>query len=103
MSYIGKTLASQIASMIPVVGAGVKITVNVTVAASVTAILGAAITLIAEKYLNECIKNGGAKNLPINEFLTKEVFEEAISYVKGHKSEFGIDSIISDAIKSNEK
>lgn len=103
VSYFGKTLASQIISWIPGIGAAAKVAVNTTVAASITAILGAGITLLAEQYLVACVNNGGVENLPFSEFLTKERFSEAMEYVKNHKSEFGIDDIISQVIDNAKK
>ena len=98
ISYIGKTLASQIVSWIPAIGTATKVVVNTTVAASITAVLGAGITLIAEQYLIACINNGGIENLPFAEFLTKEKFSEIMNYVQKHKAEFGLDDIISQII-----
>lgn len=103
VSYIGKTLASQIISWIPGIGTAAKVTVNVSVAASVTAVLGAGITLIAEQYLISCVNNGGVANLPFDEFLTKEKFSETMTYVKEHKSEFGIDDVISKVANEYKK
>ena len=100
ISYIGKTLASQIVSWIPAIGTATKVVVNTTVAASITAVLGAGITLIAEQYLIACINNGGIENLPFAEFLTKEKFSEIMSYVQKHKAEFGLDDIISQIVES---
>ena len=101
VSYIGKTLASQIVSWIPGIGQVAKATVNTTVAASVTAVLGVGITLIAEQYLKACIDNNGAENLPFAEFLTKERFKETMDYVNNHKKEFGIDKIIKNVVKKH--
>ena len=103
ISYIGKTLASQIISWIPGIGNAAKIAVNASVAASVTAMLGAGITLIAEQYLIACIENGGVENLPFAEFLTKEKFGETMDYVKTHKNEFGIDEIVMGVIDNVSK
>lgn len=101
ISYIGKTLASQIVSWIPGIGQVAKATVNTTVAASVTAVLGVGITLIAEQYLKACIDNNGAENLPFAEFLTEERFKETMDYVNNHKKEFGIDKIIKNVVKKH--
>ena len=101
VSYIGKTLASQIVSWIPGIGQVAKATVNTTVAASVTAVLGVGITLIAEQYLKACIDNNGAENLPFAEFLTKERFKETMDYVNNHKKEFEIDKIIKNVVKKH--
>lgn len=46
VSYVGKTLASQLLSVIPFVGGAAKATVNVSVATTVTATLGVTITKI---------------------------------------------------------
>lgn len=65
VSYIGKTLASQLLSVIPFVGGAAKATVNVSVATTVKATLGVAITKICEEYTKACIENGGSKDLMI--------------------------------------
>ena len=103
ISYIGKTLAAQLLSIVPVIGTGTKATVNVSVAATVTAVLGTAMTLLCEQYLKECVDNNGAENLPFAEFITTEKLKELIVYVKNNKSEFELDSIINSVIKKNSK
>ena len=103
ISYIGKTLAAQIVSWIPGIGAIAKTAVNTSVAASVTAMLGAGITVIAEQYLVACVNCGGAENLPFADFLTKDRFVEIMDYVQKNKDEFGIDYMISMALKKINK
>lgn len=103
VSYIGKTVAAQIISWLPGIGSVAKAAVNTTVAASVTAMLGVGITLIAEKYLLACIEKGGAENLPFAEFLTKERFSDTMTYVKNHKDEFGIDDIVKSILNKYNK
>ena len=103
VSYLGRTIATQIVGWIPGIGTAAKVAVNATVAASLTAMLGAGITIIAEQYLIACVDNGGAENLPFAEFLTKERFSEVMEYVKNNKTEFKIDNIVSQAIKKNKE
>lgn len=103
VSYIGKTVASQIVSWLPGIGIAVKVAVNTTVAVSITAMLGVGITLIAEQYLVACVDNEGVGNLPFADFLTKEKFSEVMNYVKDHKSEFGIDEIVAQVTSKYKK
>lgn len=93
VSYLGKTLASQLVSVIPFFGNAVKAAVNTSVAAGVTASLGAAVTLTCEQYLKACIRNNGADNLPFADFMTIENLKQALSYVEKHKSDFDIPDI----------
>ncbi len=95
VSYIGKTIASQIIAWIPGIGNVAKVAVNTAVAASITAALGAGITVIAEQYLIACVNSGGAENLPFADFLTKERFADVMKYVRNNKAEFGLDDITS--------
>ncbi len=90
VSYFGRTLASQLISVIPFIGNTAKASVNTTVAVTITGSLGAAITLVCEQYLKACIKNNGANNLPFSDFLTVENLKRAISFVQKNKSDFGI-------------
>ena len=103
VSYLGKTLASQLVSVIPFIGNFVKATVNVSVAAFVTATLGASITLVCEQYLRACIKNNGAKNLPFADFFTIERLKQALSYVEQNKSEFNVADIAENAMNIAKK
>ncbi len=90
VSYLGKTLASQLISVIPFIGNAVKATVNVGVATAVTASLGTAITLVCEQYLKACIRNNGAENLLFADFMTTANLTSALKYVSEHKSDFKI-------------
>ena len=103
ISYMGKTIASQLVSIIPIFGGGVKIAVNTSVAVTVTATLGVTIALISEQYVKACVDAGGAVNLPFTEFLTKERLVDTLNYVKANKSLFALDDIINDAIKKSTK
>lgn len=103
VSSFGKKLASQLLSIFPIFGSIVKAAVNVSVATSVTAVLGAGITILCEQYLTACVKNGGAENLSFQEFFNQDKLKEAIEYVQRHKSEFGIDDIIMNASKMVKK
>lgn len=98
VSYLGKTLASQLTAAIPLIGNFVKATVNVSVAAIVTATLGAAITLVCEQYLKACIDKNGAENLAFADFFTAERLKQALSYIENNKSEFNIDDIVKSVI-----
>jgi len=99
VSYLGRTLASQLITVIPFIGNAVKATVNVSVATMVTASLGAAVTLVCEQYLKACIKNNGADNLLFSDFLTTANLTKALSYVNDHKSDFRIAGLDNNAGK----
>ncbi len=98
VSVIGRTLAGNIIKVIPLAGNLLNATVNTSVAASVTAALGFAITLVCEQYLAMCIDNNGAENLPFVQFLTPERLAEAMKYVNGHSGEFDMQSIVKEAV-----
>ena len=109
VSYIGKTLASQLLSVIPFVGGAAKATVNVSVATTVTATLGVAITKICEEYTKACIENGGSKDLmitKISDYFTvenlKKVMKE-ISKGKDQKIVERIEKAVVDMFKDTKK
>ena len=90
ISYLGKTLASQIWGMIPLIGNFAKGAVNTTIAATVTATLGMAISIVTEKYLEACIENNGSENLSFNDFFTNEKLKEAVNWIKNNE-DMGVD------------
>lgn len=93
ISYIGKTFASQLVSVIPFAGKAVTSAVNVSVAVTVTAVVGAAVAVTAEQYLAMCVKKGGTENISFTNFITSERFRAAVQYVKENKKEFDLDDI----------
>lgn len=101
ISYIGKTVATQIISILPGCNL-VKAAVNVSVAASVTAILGVAVTLICDQYLNLCLKNNGCENIPFYKFL-KDNLKEMVKYVSDNKEKFNISAIVNKSLAKNDK
>ena len=96
ISYIGKTLAAQILGVIPFFGNVAKGVVNVSVAVTITVSLGAAMTLICENYMKQCIENG--TKVEFFEYVTPEILKEAIKYVDKHKKELGIDELIKNLL-----
>ena len=104
ISYIGKTLASQILSVIPVVGNVVKGTVNVSVAATITAILGVSISIICEQYLKACIDNEGSDGvLDFSDFITQERLKEVMDDVTNNKEKHKIPQIIKNGLSKIRK
>lgn len=109
VSYIGKTLASQLLSVIPFVGGAAKATVNVSVATTVTATLGVAITKICEEYTKACIENGGSKDLmitKISDFFTVENLKKVMKEISKGKEQKVIKEIVNalvDKFKDTKK
>lgn len=103
ISYFGRTVATQLFSIVPGVGQATKVAVNTSVAASVTAILGVSITIIVEQYFKLIKKDGGKDAIPFSEFLTKERFQEAMNYVKENQELFNIEKIIKLGKEKKEK
>ena len=93
ISYIGKTFASQIVSVIPFAGKAATGAVNVSVAVTVTAVVGSAVAVTAEQYLAMCVKKGGAENISFTDYITSERFKAAMEYVRENKKEFNLDDI----------
>lgn len=91
VSYLGRTVATQIIGLVPAAGGAVKTAVNVTVATSITAMLGSAITYLCEQYLKTCINNNGVHKMNFFEFFTPEKLSEALKYVSSHKKDFNVD------------
>lgn len=103
MTYVGRTLATQLLGVLPVAGKFIKAAVNTGVAGSVTAVFGAAMTVICEQYLQACVKVNGAKNLPFADFLTAERLKEAMQFVVANPSAFMINSFIEDKSKKGKE
>ena len=97
ISYIGRTLASQIVGIIPYTGQVVKGIVNVSVATSITAVLGASVAYMCEGYLGSCIDNNGVANMEFLKYFTSDNIKSAMKYVSANKKEFYIDDIINEA------
>ncbi len=83
VSYCGRTLSTQLISVIPVVNGAVKTAVNLSVAVSLTGTLGAAMAYLCEQYLTFCVDVNGKANLPFSEFLTEERILAAMKLVQG--------------------
>ena len=98
-TYIGRTLAAQLLGVLPFAGKFIKAAVNTGVAGSVTAIFGAAMTVVCEAYLRACVNANGAKNLPFADFFTAERLKEAMQYVAANPSTFKLNAYISDESK----
>ena len=94
VSVFGRSLASSLIRVIPVAGGIVNATVNTTVAASVTAVLGFAIALVCEQYLAACVDNNGVENLPFGQFMDSGRLKEAIQYVTENKKNYNIQGIL---------
>lgn len=101
ISYIGRTIASKVIGLIPVVGKGTEIAVNTAVATTITATVGCAITVICERYLEKCVEKKGNDNPSFEEFFTPENLKDALKYVKDHKEEFDITKIVSKSNKTH--
>ena len=103
ITYIGRTLATQLLGVLPVAGKFIKAAVNTGVAASVTAVFGAAMTVVCEAYLQACVNANGAKNLPFADFFTAERLKEAMQFVSANPSTFKLNSYIDNkSTKENE-
>lgn len=90
ISYLGRTVATQLVGMLPYGGGAVKAAINVTVASSITALLGSAITYLCEQYLKACVSGNGIA-VSFLDYFTPEKLTEALKYVKSHKSEYNVD------------
>ena len=99
VSVFGRSLASNLIRVIPVAGGIVNATVNTTVAASVTAVLGFAIALVCEQYLAACVDNNGVENLPFGQFMDSGKLKEAIQYVTDNKKDYNIQGILDQVAK----
>ena len=95
--------------MIPFVGGAAKATVNVSVATTVTATLGVAITKICEEYTKACIENGGSKDLmitKISDFFTVENLKKVMKEISKGKEQKVIKEIVNalvDKFKDTKK
>ena len=91
----GPWQGSLIKAFIPVAGNVFNATVNTTVAATVTAVLGFfVVSIVCEQYLAACVDNNGAVNLPFTQFMNSARLKEAVKYVTEHKNEFNIQDLL---------
>lgn len=103
ISYIGKTIATQILGVIPIFGTIVKNVVNASVATTVTAVLGTGISLLCKQYLEECVKRGGVENLPFMEYFTADRLTDIIKYVNDNMANFHLDQMIAKTKNDSKK
>ena len=101
VTILGRTLAANLVKVIPLAGNIINATVNTTVAASVTAVLGFAVALVCEQYLAACVDSNGAENLPFAQYMNSDRLKEAVKYVTENKGEFNIQEIIARAQKTD--
>lgn len=80
LSVLGKTLAGQLAGIIPGVGGFAKGAANVTVATTVTATLGVAISHLSCMYLKKCVNSNGKSNIEFADYINRENLAEAITW-----------------------
>ncbi len=100
VSVLGRTLAANLVRVIPLAGNIFNATVNTTVAASITAILGFAVAIVCEQYLASCVDKNGTANSPFAQYMDSEKLREAVKYVSEHKNEFKIQDIITYALQT---
>lgn len=103
VTVLGRTLAANLVKVIPLAGNVINATVNTTVAASVTAVLGFAVAIVCEQYLAACVDSNGAENLPFAQYMNSDRLKEAVKYVTDNKKEFNIQDIINLALKEDPK
>lgn len=82
LSMVGKTLAGQLAGIIPGIGGAAKGVANVTVATTVTATVGVAISHLSCMYLKKCVESNGKSNMEFSDYMTEESLGEAIEWAK---------------------
>lgn len=97
ISYLGKSLAAKLIQIIPVVGKAIEVIVDISVAGSITALLGAAISEVCVLYLNTCIKKDGSSDVSFADFFTADVLKEAVANIKNGNSGINIKNIINAA------
>ena len=100
VTIFGRTLAANLVKVVPFAGNVINATVNTTVAASVTAVLGFAVAVVCEQYLAACVDSNGAENLPFAQFMNSERLKLAVRYVSENKNEFNLQNIIKTAVKN---
>lgn len=100
VTILGRTLASNLIRVLPFAGNVFNATVNTSVAASVTAVLGFSVALVCEQYLAACVDNNGAQNIPFVQYMNSDRLKEAMKYVTDNKKEFNIQEIITLALKN---
>lgn len=107
LSHIGKTAASQIVGILPMVGNAAKVVVNTSIAATVTMTVGWAVSYITKKYLEECVDRNGKANIPFTDWFTKEKLAEGIRWVEENASTLKLteeaEKIVEEVKRAQEK
>ena len=103
ISSIGKNLASKLLQLIPFIGKPIEVIVDISVAGSITALLGAAISEVCAQFLKTCIRKDGSATISFIDYFTEDVLKEAISNIKNGKSDIDLKSIINLAINNFSK
>jgi uncharacterized protein (DUF697 family)/GTP-binding protein EngB required for normal cell division len=99
VSLLGKTLATKLIQFIPYVGKAIEVAVDVSVAGTITAILGAAIAEICAQYLKTCIRQDGSASIQFVDFFTSDILKETFSDIRKGKTDIKLQDIINSAIK----
>ena len=99
VTYLGKTVATQLLGLIPAIGNSAKVLVNAPVAGAVTASLGAAVTVVCEQYLRLRVEHNEDCDFPdFDQYFTKENLQKALEFVKNNP-EYSIKNIVDTSIK----
>lgn len=102
LSNIGKTAASQLFGVLPLVGNATKVAVNTSIGTTITITLGWSVSYVTKKYLEECVDKNGQANIPFSEWFTKERLAEAVKWVEGNAAKFKL-SDLAEEIAEREK
>ncbi len=99
VSVLGKTIASKLLQFIPYVGKAIEAIVDIGVAGTITAVLGAAISEICAQYLKTCIRKDGSATIQFVDFFTADILKDTVSNIRKGKSDINLKDIINAAIK----
>lgn len=103
ISLLGKTLATKLLQLIPYVGKALEVVVDIGVAGTITALLGATVSEVCALYLTNCIRQDGEAVIPFTDFFTADILKETLSNIKKGKSDIKLKDIINAALENISK
>lgn len=103
ISILGKTLATKLLQFIPYVGKVIETFVNISVAGTITALLGATIAEVCALFLKTCINSDGSASVLFSDFFTTDILKDTLSNIWKGKTDINLKDIINSALENAKK
>lgn len=100
ISLLGKTIAAKLLQFIPYVGKAIEVVVDIGVAGTITALLGAATSEVCAQYLHTCIRKDGSSEIGFMDFFTVDLLKETIKNISKGKTDVNLKTLINGALEN---